>query len=141
MNKFIQREIEATIIMQSIKHETLDKDSLNVVRFNSIIAPRGNKKRFMTNKLPKEKNQIKTFVEDEEPPKKKHRKGRSPVNCAICHKALTSEANLKRHLRSTHSKPTDYICDYEGRHFRNKNTLRLHILQHRVHFRIKCEVW
>lgn len=34
-----------------------------------------------------------------------------------------------------------YLCDYEGRQFKNKQTLRLHILMHRKFYRIKCEVW
>lgn len=59
-----------------------------------------------------------------------------PVKCS---KILSSRAHLKKHLNTTH-RVKDFICDYDGKHFNTKDKLRLHIFQHRIYFRVNCEV-
>lgn len=59
--------------------------------------------------------------------------------CNFCQKKRSSQKHLDRHINTVH-KIRDFICDYEGKHFNTKDKLRLHIFNHRKHYRIKCTV-
>jgi KRAB domain-containing zinc finger protein len=60
------------------------------------------------------------------------------LQCSQCLKILSSETHFQRHIR-THE-PKDFTCDNCGRHFNTKDKLRLHLFNHRKHYKIKCTV-
>lgn len=61
--------------------------------------------------------------------------------CEICSAVLRSEAYLKRHIETRHSKVQKiYSCDSCGKTFSHKDYLRIHIDRHRVHQILTCTV-
>lgn len=74
-----------------------------------------------------------------DPLEKDEIKKRNKFFCDICSKVLTSQFHYQKHLRTIHV-AKDFICDFDGKHFNTKDKLRLHILQHRKYYRVKCTV-
>ncbi|CAG9801771.1 unnamed protein product [Chironomus riparius] len=66
-------------------------------------------------------------------------KKRSQFECTICKKQLSSEAHFTKHMNTIH-KPKQFICDFDGKIFNTKDSLRLHMFNHRIYYKIKCEV-
>ncbi|CRL07691.1 CLUMA_CG020648, isoform A [Clunio marinus] len=71
--------------------------------------------------------------------KQKLKKNKKMFPCDHCKKILSSFIHLQKHLNTTH-KPKEFICDYEGKCFNTKDKLRLHILQHRLYYRVSCNI-
>ncbi|CAG9809327.1 unnamed protein product [Chironomus riparius] len=65
--------------------------------------------------------------------KMNRKKGKSKISlkCEICKTILKSEYYFKKHKERRHPEiPRNYICDYDGKHFANKNYLRIHMERH-----------
>lgn len=65
---------------------------------------------------------------------------KTPQNCNICSKKLSSKIHLVKHMIAVHQMSKEFYCDSCDYKTDTKDKLRLHIFKHRQHFILICNV-
>lgn len=66
---------------------------------------------------------------------------KAEFSCEQCKITLSSEKYFNRHLRTRHpARLKNFTCDFDGKQFRLKNCMRIHMERHRTADFFTCEV-